>query len=103
MFLLACEIRKLAITIKMNFESLATRIVASQQLLFDVGIACRRHERRNPIERAERFIGNRARLNLARPANEARHAESALPIGVLLTAERGRASIGPGILVRTIV
>jgi hypothetical protein len=40
---------------------------------------------------------------MSRPTDQARHSERALPVGVLLAAERRGAGIGPGVLVRTVV
>ena len=49
------------------------------------------------------LVGDRAGLDLARPAHQQRHAEGAFPVGVLLAAERRHAAVGPGVHVRPVV
>ncbi len=49
------------------------------------------------------LVGDHACLDLARPANHLRDAESALPVGVLLVAERGHAPVGPAVHMGTVV
>ena len=44
-----------------------------------------------------------AGFDVARPADEAGDAESAFPVGVFFTAERGHRAIGPGVLMGAIV
>ena len=101
--LLAREIGQLVIAIEVDLEGLCPRLMALEQLFLDVRLARRGHERRQPIQPADEFVGDRARLNAARPADQARHAEGAFPVGVLLAAERRRAGIGPGILMRPVI
>src|SRR6478609_2570163 len=48
-------------------------------------------------------IGDRARFDLFRPAEEKRYTKGAFPVGVLLAAEWGGAGIWPGVFVRTVV
>ena len=48
-------------------------------------------------------VQHRARRDLARPAEERRHAPCAFPVGVLLTAERRIRAIRPGVILRAIV
>ena len=60
-------------------------------------------ERGNPVVVAHQLVGHRARLDVARPAHQARHAESAFPVGVLLRAERRHGSVRPGVHVRAVV
>ena len=52
---------------------------------------------------AHEFVGDRAGLDHARPANQARHAERAFPVGVLLRAEPGHGAVRPGVHVRAVV
>ena len=49
------------------------------------------------------FVRDRARLDLPGPAHHRRNAPTAFPVCVLLTTEWGRRSIGPGIVVGTVV
>ena len=49
------------------------------------------------------LIGDRAGLDVARPADHARDAEGAFPIGGFLVAERRDAAVGPTVFVRTVV
>ena len=60
-------------------------------------------ERRHPVVVAHDFVGHCARLDVAGPADDARHAESAFPIGVLLAAERRHRAVGPGVHVGAVV
>ena len=60
------------------------------------GIAGGGHEGREPIEAGEDAVLDRARLDRARPADDARHAEAALEDGALGGLERRHAAVGPG-------
>ena len=51
--------------------------------------------RRQHVGVREDLVGHRPRLDDSRPADDARHAPAALPVGVLLAAERRPAAIGP--------
>ena len=56
-----------------------------------------------PVVPADDLVGHRPGLDLARPADHARHPERALPVGVLLAAERGHGAVRPGVHVRAVV
>ena len=77
--------------------------VALLELADDVGFARDRHEGRDPVVVAHQFVGDRARLDDARPAHEHGHPERAFPVGVLLRAERRHRAVGPGVHVRPVV
>src|SRR4029077_5172346 len=49
------------------------------------------------------LVGDRASFNVTRPADHARHAKGAFPVGGFLVAERRGAAIGPTVFVRTVV
>jgi hypothetical protein len=52
---------------------------------------------------AHNLVGHCARLDFARPADEARHTEGALPVGVLFGTEPGHGRVRPGIHMRPVV
>src|SRR4029453_7735335 len=101
--LLCRQIWKLVVAVEMDFEGLAARLMALEQLLLDVRIASGCHQRRQPVESADHLILYRAGLDPPRPADHAGYTERAFPVGVLRAAERRCAGIRPGILVRAIV
>ena len=86
----------LVVAVEVNLESLAGGIVALQQLVLDVRLAGRRDQRRRPVLGGEDVVDLGARRHQARPADHRRHAVAALPVGVLLAAERRGAAVGPG-------
>ena len=49
------------------------------------------------------LVRDLAGLDLARPAHQHRHAERALPVGVLLAAERRHGAVRPGVHVGAVV
>ena len=77
--------------------------MALLQLLDDVGIACGRQERRQPIMMLDNLVGHAARLDLAGPADHLGNPEGALPVGGLLAAERRGRAVGPAVGVRSVV
>ena len=58
------------------------------QLLDDVGLAGRGEERRQPVVVLDDLVGHDAGRDVAGPADQLGDAEGALPVGVLLAAER---------------
>src|SRR3954452_21882215 len=52
---------------------------------------------------ADDAVQDRAGLDLARPAKEAWHAPSALPVGVLLAPERRVCAVRPSVVIRPVV
>ena len=78
-------------------------LVALLQFVADVRVARGCQQRRQPVVVLDDLVGHRARLDLAGPADQLRHPEGALPVGVLLAAERRGAAVGPGIAMRAVV
>src|SRR5262249_24403678 len=85
----------LVVAIEMVLVGPVAELHALQQLVGDVRVARRRHERGEPIEPGEYSVLDRARLDLARPADDARHAEAALADSALGVLERRHAAIRP--------
>ena len=77
--------------------------VAGLELVDDVRLARDGAQCGYPVVVAHDLVADRARLDRGRPADDARDAEGALPVGVLLGAEPGYGAIGPGIHVGTVV
>ncbi len=65
-------------------------------LLDDVRLTGGGEQGREHVLVREDLVRDRARLDVPGPADQARHAPPALPVRVLLAAERGRAAVGPG-------
>ena len=86
----------LIVTVEMNFEVLARRIIALQQLFLDVGLASSGDQCSRPILCREDLVDLGSRRHQSRPADHRRHAIAAFPVGVLLALERRCAAIGPG-------
>ena len=61
-----------------------------------LGTASDLNERRHPVEGREDVVQDRARLNVTRPANDARSAHAAFPGGELSALERRGAAVGKG-------
>ena len=80
-----------------------SRPIPVQQVLLEVGLAGGRQERGHPVHVVHDLVGDRTRLDVAGPPHHGRHPPAALPIGVLLTAERRPTGIGPGVHVRPVV
>ena len=66
----------------------SARLVALLQLLDDVRFAGRGQERGQPVVMLHDLVGHRSGRDLAGPADHLRDPECALPVGVLLAAER---------------
>ncbi len=60
-------------------------------------------KRRQPVVVLDDLVRDGAGRDLAGPADHLRDAERALPVGVLLAAERRHAGVGPGVHVRAVV
>src|SRR5215470_5136570 len=80
-----------------------TQLHALEQLIGDVRVARRRHERGEPIEAGEDSVLDGARPDLARPADDGGHAEAALADGALGVLERRHAAIWPREYLRAVV
>ena len=69
---------QLFVTVEMVLVGLVADLHALQQLARDVGIASGGDERGEPVETGENAVLDRAGFDLARLADDARHAEGAL-------------------------
>src|SRR5262249_42769383 len=87
----------------MNFEGLTSSLIALEQLVLDVRLACGSDEGRQPVKSADDFVRDGARLNTPRPADQAWYTERAFPVGVLLAAKRCRAGVRPGVLMWAVI
>ena len=67
------------------------------------GLPAAAAKRRQPVETGEDAVLDRARLNLARPADDGGHAEAAFEHGALGGAERRHAAVGPSEDFRAVV
>ena len=83
--------------------SVGPGLVALLQLVADVGIARRGEQRGQPVVVLDDVVGYAARLDLSGPADQLRHPVRALPVGVLLAAERRGARVRPAVAVRSVV
>src|SRR5277367_5232490 len=81
---LSGEVWDLIVAVEMDVEGLAVDRAAVEELFGDVGVACDGKQRRKHVDVRNDAIQDRAGLDLARPADEAGHAPSAFPVGVLL-------------------
>ena len=68
---------------------------AGQRRLLHVWLAGGGQQRRQPVLVRDDLVDLGAGLDHAGPAHDQRHAIAALPVGVLLAAERRRAAVGP--------
>ena len=84
------------IAVEMDLEGLAVQRGALQQLVDQVGLARRRREGRDEVLVRADVVDDRAGLDDAGPADQARNAEGALPVGRLLALEGRGAAVRPG-------
>ncbi len=87
---------ELIVAVEMVLVGFGRPALPLEQLVGDVGIAGRRHERGEPVERGIDAVLDGARLDLARPADDARCAEAAFHHRAFGALERGHAAVGPG-------
>src|ERR1700730_6919993 len=85
----------LVVAVEVNLEGLACSLIAGQELPSDVWLASRRYQCRHPVFVRDDVVDLDARLDHARPADHARDAVAALPVGVFLAAERRGTAVGP--------
>src|SRR6185436_16736541 len=78
-------------------------LVAGEALLSDLVVTGNREHRRQHVDVRTDAVQGDAGLDLVRPAHETRHAPAAFPTRVLLTAERSVSSVGPGVVLWTVV
>src|SRR5882762_7800870 len=93
---LALEVRQQVVAVQVDLEGPVSHAVALPQLGSDVRIADRGEERRQHVLVGGDVVDERPRLDHPGPTDDARHPPGALPVRVLFTAERCRASVGPG-------
>ena len=79
----------------MDLEGLLAGRVALLELLDDLRLARCGHDGRDHVLVRAEIVEDGARLDHARPPDQARHAVAALPVRVLLASERRRAPVGP--------
>ena len=100
---LAGQVRQQVVAVDVDLVGHVAGLVARLQLLDDVRLAGGGEERRQPVMVLDDLVGDRARLDLAGPADHLRDPERAFPVGGLLAAERGRGAVRPGVHVRAVV
>ena len=100
---LAGQVGNHVVAVEMDLVGLVADRAAVEELLGDVRIAGGGEQRRKHVDVRDDAVQHRAGLDLARPAHEARHAPAALPVGVLLAAERRVGAVRPGVVLRTVV
>src|SRR5262245_20045534 len=86
----------LIVAVQVVLVGLLTERHAFKELIYDVGVSCRRSERGQPVEAGEYPVLDRARLNLAGPADESRYPEAAFEDGALGRLEWRHATVWPG-------
>ena len=91
------------VAVEVHLERLLPDTHTLQELLGDVRHAGGRQQRGQHVFVREDIVQHRAGFDHAGPANGRRHAEAALPVGVLLAAERRRAAVGPREFLRAVV
>ena len=87
----------------MDVEFLSADRAAIKELLGHVRIAGGSEQGRKHVDVGDNAVQPRAGLDLARPAHETRHAPAALPVGVLVAAERRVTGVRPGVVLRSVV
>src|SRR6185437_12313369 len=100
---LAGQVGNHVVAVEMDVIRLAADRATVEELLGDVWIAGGSEQRRKHVDVRDDASKNRAGLDLTWPAHKAWHAPAALPVGVLLGAERGRGAVRPGVVLRTVV
>src|SRR5262249_19602577 len=94
-FHLAFEKRHEVIAVEMHFERLAPRCVPFRTFGYNIRVTGRRAESWQEVLMSKEIAINSARLDHARPANQARGSIASPPIGALLATIRGGATIPP--------
>src|SRR5262245_14554402 len=87
----------------MNLVALVAEFLALLQILDDIRVAGGGHEGREPVKTGHQPVLDLARRNLARPAKNARHAETALEHSSLAPRERRLPSVRPGEILGAVV
>src|SRR6476659_8100481 len=100
---LAFEQGHLVVTVQMLLVTAVSELHALEELVGYIPIAGSGQESRKPVEAGEDAVLDRARLDVARPARDARHPEAAFHDGALGGLERRHAAVGPGEHFRPVV
>src|SRR5208283_4716234 len=93
---LASQQRRLVVAVEIVLVGALADLHTLEEFLLDVWSAGGRRKRRQPIKSGEDAVLNRAWLDLARPADDGRHAEATFVDGSLGGLERRHAAVGPG-------
>src|SRR6476620_7801464 len=80
----------------MVLVSTVAKLDAFEELIRDLVVAGSGAQCREPVKARENSVLNRPRFDMARPTNDARHAETAFVGRSLLAFERSVAAVGPG-------
>src|SRR5271166_5686091 len=87
----------------MDLVGAVAELLAFFKFIDDVRVAGRCNEGRKPVEAGYDPVFNLARRHLARPADDARHAEPSLKPCSLAAGERSLTAIGPGEVLGAVV
>src|SRR5207249_9919564 len=93
---LACDGVHLVIPIQVVLVSPVAELHTFKQLVGDIRVASGGEEGGEPVQAGEDSVLNGVRRDMAGPAKDARHAETALEDGSFTLRERCRSAIGPG-------
>src|SRR5262245_36954107 len=94
-FHLALEERHQVISVEVDLVGLAAYRITLGALCHDIRVTGRRAESWQEVLMSKEIAVNSARFDHARPANQARGSIATLPIGRLLAAVWGRATVRP--------
>src|SRR5262249_15855612 len=100
---LAGEKVRLVVAVEMILVSPIAELHALEQLIGDVGTGGSGHQGGEPVEAGDDSVLDGARLDHARPADHARHAETALADGAFGVLERRHAAVRPSEHLRAVV
>ena len=100
---LAGQVGQQVVAVDVHLERRVADLEPGLELVDDVGVAGGGEERRQPVVVLDDLVGHRPGRDLARPADQLGDAEGALPVGVLLAAERRHRPVRPRVHVRPVV
>src|ERR1700689_3583973 len=87
----------------MHLEGLVAERLAGEQFADDVGIAGSGYQGRKPIQSRDNAVFDLAGGYVARPANDAGHAEATLERRAFAAGERGLSAVRPGEVLGAVV
>ena len=99
----AGEVVELVVPVEVHLVPGAVELGAGLEPVGDVGVAGRREQGDEPVVVADDAVEDLPGRDVAGPADHRRHAVGALPVRVLLVAERRHAGVGPRVHVRAVV